>query len=51
MLDLISLFWLADIMNLPFMEMFDTVYELNEMFWFLAWILIGNNHLNLNVKR
>lgn len=32
MLDLISLFWLADIMNLPFMAMFDTVYELNEVF-------------------
>lgn len=40
MAELIGLFWIADVMNLPFMEMFDTVYELNELFWFLGWILI-----------
>lgn len=40
MVELISLFWLADIMNLPFMEMFDTLYELNGWFWFWGWTLI-----------
>lgn len=41
MTELIGLFWLADIMNLPFMAMFDTEYTLNGMFWFLGWILIA----------
>ena len=40
MVELIGLFWIADIMNLPFMEMFDTVYALNGLFWFLGWIWI-----------
>lgn len=40
MVELIGLFWIADIMNLPFMEMFDTVYALNGLFWFLGWMLI-----------
>lgn len=40
MAELIGLFWIADVMNLPFMEMFDTVYELNELFWFWGWLLI-----------
>ena len=41
MTELIGLFWLADIMNLPFMEMFDTTYPLNGWFWFFGWILIS----------
>ena len=49
MLDLISLFWLADIMNLPFMAIFDTTYPLNGVFWFLGWILIATN--NAYVKK
>lgn len=27
-------FWLMDILNMPFMEMFDTTYPLNGVFWF-----------------
>lgn len=38
--ELIALFWLADIMDLPFMEMFDTTYPLNGAFWFFGWMLI-----------
>ena len=40
MFELIALFWVADVMNLSFMNIFDTVYELNEMFWFWGWIII-----------
>ena len=34
-----SLFWLMDIMNLPFMAQFDTTYPLNGLFWVCAFIL------------
>lgn len=44
MKDLIFLFWLMDVMNLPFMEMFDTAYALNEEFWFLAFIILALTH-------
>lgn len=40
MVNLIGLFWIADLMNLPFMKMFDTTYPLNGMFWFLGWFFI-----------
>lgn len=40
MTELIGLFWLADIMNLPFMTQFDTTYPLNGVFWFCGWLLI-----------
>ena len=41
MTELIGLFWLAEIMNLPFMGMFDTPYPLNGAFWTFGWILIA----------
>lgn len=37
---LILIFWLLDITNMPFMEMFDTAYPMNGLFWCLAWIFI-----------
>ena len=40
MTELIALFWIADVMNLPFMEMFDTTYALNGMFWAFGWFMI-----------
>lgn len=51
MVDIISLFWLADIMDLPFMAMFDTTYPLNAMFWFFGWLLIWANHSYANDKK
>lgn len=39
----IIIFWLLDILNMPFMEQFDTVYPLNGLFWFLVWILVLGN--------
>lgn len=41
MKDLIWLFWIADVMNLSFMEQFDTIYPLNEEFWFIALIILA----------
>ena len=36
---LITVFWIADIMNMPFMEMFDTTYPLNFWFYFCVFSL------------
>lgn len=40
MTELIALFWIADVMNLPFMKIFDTTYALNGWFWFWGWLMI-----------
>lgn len=40
---LIIAFWIADLMNMPFMEMFDTTYPLNSLFYFCVfslWLLL-----------
>ena len=37
----ILLFWICDILNMPFMEMFDTTYPLNTLFWLLVFVLGG----------
>lgn len=46
---LIVLFWICDILNMPFMEMFDTTYPLNTLFWILAFIFCGG--IKITVKR
>lgn len=40
MTEAILIFWLMDVMNLPFMEMFDTTYPLNEEFWLYAILIL-----------
>lgn len=35
---LITTFWICDITDMPFMEMFDTTYPMNTLFWFLIFI-------------
>jgi hypothetical protein len=40
MRDAALIFWLMDVMNLPFMEMFDTTYPLNEEFWVYAILIL-----------
>ena len=37
----IIVFWIMDILNMPFMQIFDTVYPLNGWFWLLVFILTG----------
>lgn len=36
---IVELFWLMDILDMPFMEMFDTTYPLNGLFWFCVFIV------------
>ena len=33
-----TLFWICDILNMPFMEQFDTTYPLNAAFYWLVFI-------------
>lgn len=40
---LILIFWILDITDMPFMEMFDTTCPMNEMFWCIVWIFILGN--------
>ena len=37
----LTIFWIMDILNLPFMAKFDTTYPINFWFWVLIWIFIG----------
>lgn len=36
----LTIFWVLDVCNMPFMQMFDTTYPINELFWILVWILL-----------
>lgn len=36
-----TLFWICDILNMPFMEVFDTTYPFNTLFWILVVIFCG----------
>lgn len=36
----ISIFWDFDIVNLSFMEIFDTTYPINTLAWILVWAII-----------
>lgn len=35
------IFWILDICNLPFMEIFDTTYPINDFEWFLIWLFLN----------
>ena len=37
---LVIIFWILDILNLGFMEMFDITYPLNTLFWVLYFLLV-----------
>ena len=37
---LLTIFWIFDVWNLPFMEIFDTTYPINELVWLAIWIMI-----------
>lgn len=39
----LTIFWIMDICNMPFMEMFDTTYPINGLAWFLIWIFIPSS--------
>lgn len=37
---LILIFWILDITDMPFVEMFDTAYPMNTLFWWMIWIFV-----------
>ena len=39
--DFLTFFWILDICNLPFMEIFDTLYPINDFEWFLIWLFLS----------
>lgn len=46
----LDIFWLFDILNLPFMEMFDTTYPINGWAWFLIFLIIpSTNYITRNL--
>lgn len=44
-------FWIMDILNMPFMEMFDTTYPLNGWFWLLVFVLVGGSGVKINIEK
>jgi hypothetical protein len=44
----LTIFWILDILNLPFMEMFDVVYPINGLVWFLIWILLPSTSITIS---
>lgn len=46
----ITIFWILDILNLPFMAMFDTTYQINGWAWFLIWLLIPSTDVVVKHK-
>lgn len=36
-----ELFWICDVLDMPFMKIFDTTYPLNEEFYLLTILLTG----------
>ena len=38
----ITVFWILDILNMPFMIKFDTTYPLNTGFWFLFFLFYSS---------
>lgn len=38
-----TLFWICDILNMPFMEQFDTTYPFNGWFYILVMLFLGGS--------
>ena len=55
---LMNIFWFFDVCNLPFMEVFDTVYPINGWIWFGIWVIstlsdaaYQNRTFNIKIKK
>lgn len=44
------IFWIFDIINMPFMQMFDTTYPINGWAWFLIWMFIPSTETIVRYK-
>ncbi len=40
----LGIFWVLDILNFPFMDIFDTTYPINGLAWLLIFIFIPSIH-------
>lgn len=47
---LLIIFWIFDILNLPFMEIFDTTYPINTFAWLLIWICLPGTTIYYKIK-
>ena len=49
---MVDIFWIMDVLDLPFMEMFDTTYPINGVFWFaVILVLCFEEAFELNQNR
>jgi len=39
-LSLLTIVWVLDVLNLPFMEFLDTAYPVNTLAWLIIWLFI-----------
>lgn len=46
----LTIFWLFDIINLPFMQMFDTTYPINGWAWLLIGVIVPSANTIKTVK-
>lgn len=46
----VMIFWILDIMNMPFMQIFDTIYPINEEVWFLILLFIPSTETIVKYK-
>lgn len=46
----LTIIWIFDIINLPFMQFLDTTVPINGLAWFLIWIFIPSTTTNEKVK-
>lgn len=37
---ILTIVWILDISNLPFMEFLDITYPINGLVWFLIWVFV-----------
>ena len=47
---ILTIFWILDVVNIPFMEMFDTTYPINGWAWFLIWLLLPRTETVVKYK-
>ena len=36
----LTIFWILDVLDLPFMQIFDTTYPINSLAWLLIWCFL-----------
>lgn len=48
---LLAIFWAMDILNMPFMDIFDDKYPLNTVFWLIVWIIIPSTSDRIKIKK